>query len=56
MNTEGVGDKSFSENLSVIALVRKGLVQLSLMKQLSETILACSYFFIQGGFEHIHII
>lgn len=42
-------EKAFAKNLSVTGLT-------SLMKQLSETIVACLYFIIGGGFKYIHLI
>lgn len=50
----GVGGEAFFENLSDTATLGKGLLQQSIMKQLSEMILTCSHFFIGGGFERIH--
>jgi hypothetical protein len=48
--------QTFSENLNVMAILGKGLLQKSLMEHLSETILACSYFFTHGEFECMHFI
>jgi hypothetical protein len=42
--------EAFSDNLRVPAKA------FSLMKQLPETILACSDFFMPGGFEHLYSI
>lgn len=48
--------KPFSKDLSLMALTGQELLQWSLVKQLSEVIIACIYFFIQGAFEHIYFI
>lgn len=48
--------EAFLENLSVTSLLCKDLLPRSLMKWFSETILDCSYFFIQGRFEGRHIL
>lgn len=45
----GSRQRAFSEDLSVTALLGEGLVQQSSMKQLSEMILTCAYFFIWSG-------
>jgi hypothetical protein len=50
----GVKGKKFSKVLNVTALLSGGL--LCSMKQLSETILACTCFFIRGGLVCIHFI
>lgn len=46
----------FSEDFKCYSVLGKGLPQRSLMKQLFETVLACAYFLIQGGFECIPFI
>lgn len=45
-----------SKNLNDIALLDEGLIRPFLMKQVSEVILACSFFFIEDGFERMYFI
>lgn len=49
-------EEAFFRNLSAMHVPGEGLPPRSLMKQLSEMTLACSYFFIGGEFECIHFI
>jgi hypothetical protein len=59
-NRGWLGWGGFSKNLSIIALLRKSFFKKSndffKIKQLSETIIDCSYFLIGCEFEIIHFI